>query len=144
MGQAVLIGLTAAATAGSVYSQRQATGAREVELELAQRQEEQAARDRQVQRKRRLAAVLGSQRAQAAAQGLTMSGSVGNISLTDARRASEESLIDDVNTRARIDALKRNRSTISRLSRVRTATTILGGVERSVQRGDFSRGDQAA
>lgn len=129
-----LLAVTAAATVGTVAAQRKAAGARSVELEVAQRQEASAARDREVLRKRRLHAILGSQRAAAAASGLAMSGSVANISLTDARRASEESLIDDVNTRARIDALKRNRSTISRMSRLRTSTTILGAAERVLAR----------
>lgn len=135
MGQAVLIGLAIASTAGAVVAQRKAAGAQEVELKLAQRQENQAARDREVQRKRRLAAVLGEQSANAAASGLAMSGSVANISITDAQRAGEESLVDDVNTRARINALSRRRNTISSLSRIRTATTIASGAERIVSRG---------
>jgi len=128
-------GFAAASTFVGVSAQRQAAGAREVELELAQRQETTAARDRAVQRKRRLAAVLGAQSAQAAASGLSMSGSVANISLTDARRAGEDSAIDSHNTRLRIDALKRNRASVSRLSRMRTATTILGAGERIAARG---------
>lgn len=132
-------GLTTALTVGSagasIVAQRRGAQAQKVELELAQREEATAARDREVQRRRRLAAVLGTQSALAAASGLAMSGSVANVSLTDARRAGEDSAVDNYNTRLRIDALKRNRSSISRMSRFRTATTILGAGERIAARG---------
>lgn len=128
-------GFAAASTVAGVSAQRKAAGAREVELELAQRQETVQSRDREIQRKRRLAAVLGAQSAQAAASGLAMSGSVANISITDAQRAGEDSAVDDYNTRLRIDALKRNRASVSRMSRARTATTILGAGERIAARG---------
>lgn len=88
-----------------------------------------------MQRRERFVALLGSQSAEAAARGLQMSGSVANISLTDAQRAGNESQIDQVNTRNRIDALSRNRATIISLSTFRTATTILGGAERIAARG---------
>lgn len=120
--QWAIVGLTAA---GAVYAQRQASGAQEVELEMQKRGEAQAAQDREIQRKRRLNAILGSQAAEAAASGLQMSGSVANISLTDARRASEESMIDSVSSRQRIDALNRQQRTIRRISNVRQASTIL-------------------
>lgn len=132
---ALLLGTAIAGTTAAVATQRKASGAQEVELELAQRKETQGARDREVARRRRLAAILGSQSAVAAASGVAMSGSVANISLTDAQRAAEDSLTDDVNTRTRIDALKRQRSTISRLSKFRSATTILGAAERHLARG---------
>lgn len=130
--QWAIVGLTAA---GAVYSQRQATGAQEVELEMQKRGEAQAAQDREVQRKRRLNAILGSQAAEAAASGLASSGSVANISLVDASRASEESMIDSVSTRARIDSLNRQRKTITRLGNIRTATTILGAAGQAGQIG---------
>jgi len=127
--------LAVGGTALSVGAQRQAAGAREVELELAQRRETTASRDREIQRRRRLVAILGSQSANAAASGLAMSGSVANISMTDAQRAAEDSFVDDFNTRTRIDALKRNRASVSRLSTVRSATTILNAGERILARG---------
>lgn len=121
--QWAIVGLTAA---GAVYSQRQAAGAQEVELQMQKRGEASAAQDREIQRKRRLNAILGTQAAEAAAGGLSMSGSVANISITDAKRASEESMIDSVASRQRIDALSRQQRTIRRASNVRTASTILG------------------
>lgn len=137
--EAITLATTVAATGLSVHAQRQATGAREVELELAQREEAAAARDREVLRKRRLVAILGEQAAAAAAGGVAMSGSVANISITDAQRAAEESFIDETMTRSRIAQLGRRRSTVSRLGRLRTATTILGAGTRMAERGDFDR-----
>lgn len=120
--QWAIVGLTAA---GAVYANRQATGAQEVELEMQKRGERQAATDREIQRKQRLNAILGAQSAEAAAAGLSMEGSVANISIADARQAGRDSFVDEVNTRGRIDALTRQRKTITRLGNIRTATTIL-------------------
>lgn len=129
----------ALSTGAQVFTQRQAAGAQEVELELAKREEAAAARDREVQRKRRLNAILGEQAAAAAAGGVAMSGSVANISITDAKRAAEESFIDDTMTRSRIAQLDRRRRTVSRLGTLRNATTILGAGTRMAERGDFDK-----
>ena len=118
-----------------IAADRQVAGAKQVELEITKRQEASASRDREIQRKQRLAAILGAQSADAAAKGIALSGSVANISLEDARRASRESLIDDVNTAGRISALSRRSRSIGRLQKVRTALTIFKAAERLVVRG---------
>ena len=118
-----------------IAPQRQEAGAKQVELEIAKRQEASASRDREVQRKQRITAILGAQAANAAAKGIALSGSVANISLEDAKRASRESLIDDVNTTARISALSRRSRSIRRLTNIRTAVTIFKAVERVAARG---------
>ena len=118
-----------------IAAQRQEAGAKQVELEIAKRQEASASRDREVQRKQRITAILGAQAANAAAKGIALSGSVANISLEDAKRASRESLIDDVNTTARISALSRRSRSIRRLTNIRTAVTIFKAVERVAARG---------
>ena len=121
--------------AATVSAQRQAAGAQQVELEVAKREESAAARDREVQRKRRTVAILGAQSASAAAKGVSLSGSVANISIVDAKRASEESMIDDVSTRARIDALSRRSRSIGRLQKLRSAATIFKAAEDAAKRG---------
>ena len=118
-----------------IAAQRKEAGAKQVELEIAKRQEASASRDRQVQRKQRITAILGAQAANAAAKGIALSGSVANISLEDAKRASRESLIDDVNTTARISALSRRGRSIGRLQKLRTAVTIFKAAEDVVARG---------
>lgn len=124
MGQ-LAIPLLIAAAGAQIYTERQASGAQQVELEMQKRGEDSAARDREVQRKRRLNAILGAQSAVAAASGLQSQGSVANISLVDATRAGQESFIDQGNTRARIASLSRQQASIRRVSAGRTATTIL-------------------
>ena len=118
-----------------IAADRQVAGAKQVELEITKRQEASASRDREIQRKQRLAAILGAQSADAAAKGIALSGSVANISLEDARRASRESLIDDVNTAGRISALSRRSRSISRLKKVRTVITIFKAAESLAARG---------
>ena len=118
-----------------IAAQRKEAGAKQVELEIAKRQEASASRDREVQRKQRITAILGAQAANAAAKGIALSGSVANISLEDARRASRESLIDDVNTAGRISALSRRSRSIGRLQKLRTAVTIFKAAEDVVARG---------
>lgn len=118
--------MVAAAAGGyMIHQQRQAAGHQQAELKLAQRQEEMGARDREVQRKRRINAILGSQSAMAAAGGIAMSGSVANVSIEDARLAGEESLVDATTTGLRISALQRRSRSIGALSRARTATSIM-------------------
>ena len=126
MGQFILL----AGAALQASAQIQESGAKEVELELAKRDESSSARDREVQRKRRIAAIIGSQAAGAAAKGLQLSGSVANISIVDAKRAGEERFIDEVNTRSRINALSRHQRSIRRVSTVRGAGSILSGFDR--------------
>ena len=132
--KAVLV-LNVATATTTVAVTRKAAGAQQVELDIAKREEASGARDREVQRKRRIVAILGAQAAAAAAKGVALSGSVANISIQDAKLASEDSLIDDVNTRARISALSRRSRSVGRLANLRTATTILGAGERHVARG---------
>ncbi len=121
-----------------IAAQRKEAGAKQVELETAKRGEASAARDREVQRKQRIAAILGAQSADAAARGVQLSGSVANISLEDAKRASRESLIDDVNTAGRVAALSRQIRSVGRLQKFRTAITIFNEAERVISRGSTS------
>lgn len=131
MGLAVgaSLALTAASAAVGVVSQRQATAAQQVELDLAARQEADAARGRELQRKRRLAALLGAQYVNAAASGVAMSGSVANIASTDARRAYEDTAMDYVNTQSRLDALRRQRESLGFAGALGQASTILGAAQ---------------
>ena len=114
---------------------RQEAGAKRVELNIAKRQERSSALDREVLRKRRSAAILGAQTAEAAAKGVQLSGSVANISLVDAKRAAEESQIDRINTAGRISALSRRSKSIRRAARIKIATSIIGDFERAATRG---------
>lgn len=127
--------LTAAATGAQVWAGKEAASAQRTEIEMQKRQERAAAQDREVQRQRRLNAILGSQNAAAAASGVANSGSVANISLIDAKRATEDSLVDQVNTGSKINALRAQSRSIRRISNIRAAGTILSAGERVAGRG---------
>lgn len=118
-------GLAAASGVLGASAQVKAAGAQQVELDLAARQEKLAATDREVQRKRRLNAVLGTQAAQAAASGVAFSGSVANVSVSDAEQASVDRLVDRSNTRIVIDSINRRRKSIGRAGALSAATSIL-------------------
>ena len=129
----IMIGLTAATTVYSISEQRKAAADQKGELELQQRQENLAAADREIQRKRRLNAILGSQAAAAAAGGVMNSGSIANISISDAKQARTDTLVDRVNTATRINALRRQSSSISGEANARTAGTIMGAANTGYQ-----------
>lgn len=127
--------LTAAATGAQVYGQWYDAKSQQAQLKLQQRQESQAATDREVQRQRRLNAILGSQAASAAAAGVANSGSIANLSLVDAKRAAEDSVVDQVGTGQRIAALKAQSKSIGRSQLIKSAGTILSAVDRYQSRG---------
>ncbi len=113
----------------------QEAGAKKVELEIAKREEASAARTREVDRRERVRTIISAQAAEAAAKGLQLTGSVANISIVDAKLAGQESFIDRANTRARIAALSRRGSSITRVANIRAAGTILTGTQRIRDRG---------
>jgi len=119
------VGVLAAGTVLSASAGVKAAGAQQVELDLAARQEKLGASEREVARKNRLNAVLGAQAAEAAAMGVGFSGSVANVSISDARQASIDRLIDRSNTRITIDANRRRRSSIGKTANLRAAGGIL-------------------
>jgi hypothetical protein len=130
MGWVALVG--AVVQAGAQIS---ASNAQQTQLKLEKRQEESAARDREVQRMRRLNAILGAQNAAIAASGVANSGSVANVSLVDAKRAAEDSQVDRINTSSRIIALDTNRRAIRKAGQIQAAGTILSAVGRYGERG---------
>lgn len=132
---AATLATTAISTGLQVHAQRQAAGAQEVQLKLQKRQEAQAASDRELQRQRRLNALLGANNAQIAAAGVVNSGSVANVSLIDARRAAEDSQVDQINTATRISAINTNVRAIRRASNIEQAGTIFRAAERYRARG---------
>lgn len=122
-----------------VAAQRSSANAQQVQLTLQQRQEKAAATDRDVQRQRRLNAILGAQNAAVAASGIVNSGSVANVSLVDARRAAEDSQVDRINTSAKITALRTESKAIRRVANIQGAATIFQAAGRAYDRGDFGK-----
>lgn len=114
---------------GSLAAGQRAASAERRELAVAAEQEKFAAVDRELERRRRYEAILGAQQAQAAAAGIQFSGSVANVAISDAKRAAEESRIDDYNTRLRLQTLRRRSSSVQSAANARGATQILNFVE---------------
>jgi hypothetical protein len=135
MGWVALVGAVVQAAA-----QKSSSNAQQTQLLLEKRQEQAAAQDREVQRMRRLNAILGSQNAAIAASGVVNSGSIANVSITDAKRASEDSQVDRVNTSARIIAIDTNRRAIRKAGDLQAAGTILSAAGRYYQRGSVPTG----
>lgn len=80
----------------------------EIQLKEQAQQERDAARDREVERRRRLVQALASQNAEAGAVGAAPGvGSRAAIALADARRANFESLADRASTNRRALLLER-------------------------------------
>jgi len=130
MGWVAVVGAVLSAAA-----QKSSSNAQQTQLNLEKRQEIAAAQDREVQRQRRLNAILGSQNAAIAASGVVNQGSIANVSLVDARRASEDSQVDRINTSSRIIALDTNRRAIRRVGNIQAAATIFSAAGRAYQRG---------
>jgi hypothetical protein len=130
MGWVAVVGAVVSAVA-----QKKSSDAQQVQLNLEKRQELAAAQDREVQRQRRLNAILGANNAAIAASGVVNSGSVANVSIIDAKRASEDSQVDRVNTRSRVIALDTNRRAIRKAGYLQAAGTILSAAGRYAQRG---------
>ncbi|HVJ22326.1 MAG TPA: hypothetical protein VM756_00155 [Burkholderiales bacterium] len=122
-----------------VAAQRSAANAQQVQLTLQQRQEKAAATDRDVQRQRRLNAILGAQNAAIAASGIVNSGSVANVSLIDAKRAAEDSQVDRINTSAKITALRTESKAIRRVSNIQSAATLFQAAGRAYDRGMINK-----
>lgn len=127
MGQ-FAVPLLIASTAGSAYQQVQAGKAQAAEYKAAQEEEEMAARDRAIERRKRLIDALASQSVMAPLRGVAM----GSPSLTaqvgrDVREAGFEQLTDEAMTSARrrnLGLQSRNARTMAGLG---AGTTLLQG-----------------
>lgn len=122
-----LAGIAMAAGVLSADATIKQAGMQEVELELEKRQEKSAMLDREMQRKARLTAVLGAQRAAAGAAGVAMTGSLANITVKDAEAAAIDRMTDRVNTRIIVDAADRNKRSVRRIGTLRAGASILSG-----------------
>lgn len=102
------VALAAAVTAGvgSAVMQRNAGIQQSNEMKRAARAEGDAARGREIERKRALLRALSAQNARAGAMGATMEGSLAAIARNDIRDATNDLLVDRSNTRERIADLQ--------------------------------------
>jgi hypothetical protein len=103
----IYLGATVLAGGASVVSQRRAGALQQIAYKEQAKQEEFSARDREIERRRRLVQAIASQNAEAGALGLdpTM-GSRRAIMLEDVKRARFDDLTDRAMTTRRATSLK--------------------------------------
>lgn len=126
MGDPVTSTLLFGAQFGSAYQQVQAGKAQSSELMAARREEEIAARDRSIERRKRLIDALASQSVMAPVRGVAL----GSPSLTaqvgqDVKEAGFEQLTDEAMTSARRRSLYRQARSAKRAGYIGAGTSLL-------------------
>jgi hypothetical protein len=101
-----MIATAVAAGVGGAVSIRNAGIAESNQMKAAAVKEGDAARQREIDRKRTLLRALSDQSARAGASGVTMEGSVAAAARTDIRDASNDMMVDRSNTRGKQNALR--------------------------------------
>jgi dihydrodipicolinate synthase/N-acetylneuraminate lyase len=104
---ATLLVTTIAAGAGGAIMQRNAAIAQSHQMKAQAAREGDAARQREIERRRALLRALSSQSARAGAGGVALDGSLAGIARADIRDATNDLLIDRSNTRSRQNELIR-------------------------------------
>jgi hypothetical protein len=94
----ILEGATVAAGVYSAVQQRNAGIQQQFQYKEQAAQEGDAARQREIDRKRNLLRALASQNAAAGANGISFDGSAANLARVDIEQSNSDSLIDNVNS----------------------------------------------
>ncbi len=118
----------AAAVAGGVMAsnqQRQAGAFQQIQLKQEAEGEADAARGREIERRRALVRSLASQNASAGSRGVQTDGSIGLIARTDINDASNDLLYDRNNSASRIRALTAQGANARRVGNARANATLL-------------------
>lgn len=121
----MMIAATAASGAMTAVSARNAGKAQQIELNQAAIQEQDAARESELDRRSRLVRALSSQVTTRAAQGIEMSGSARAIALSDASEADLGLMTDRVNVGRRTTSLRRQGRQAAAQGRIGAASSIL-------------------
>jgi hypothetical protein len=109
----------------TAVAQRNAGKAESIELQQQAKQEESAAKDRELIRRRQLVRSLSTQIATFGALGVDAgTGSPASISLRDGRLADEETAIDRTRTQQQSNSLRRQAKSARRIGNLRAAGTL--------------------
>jgi hypothetical protein len=123
---AAAIGTTVASGLLQAHTARRQGQQEQVALEMQARQEEGAAREREVERRRRLVRALSSQIAVRGRQGIDMgSGSAAAIARSDASLADLDRMTGRVNVQRQTAQLRQQGRMARRMGRTRAATSLL-------------------
>lgn len=126
--------LTVAAGATAVAAYKSSGDYDKIAYEERAKSEADAARDREIDRRRRLVSALSSQNAEAGAVGAAPGiGSRKAIALSDARRASYESLADKANTGRRSLMLRAAGKQAKRQGTTNALVTAMGTAEDTIE-----------
>jgi len=115
----------AAAAAGSAIQQRNAGIARSNEMKAQARVEGDAAKGREIERRRNLIRALASQNAAAGSAGVELGGSIGGIALADIRQNQQDLLTDAAGASASERALRVGASNARRQGNLGATVSLL-------------------
>lgn len=121
------IATTATVISGALAGRQQYIAGKEAQItsRMEAQQERDAARGREIERKRGLLRALATQSAVAGAQGVAFSGGKAAIARADIRDAVEDLMVDRVNTNRRIFALGRAGNAARKAGYVNAAVSLL-------------------
>lgn len=120
-----LLGATALSGGLAAYGQYQAGQAASAQYRAQARQEQTAARESEIQRRRDLLRALATQNAQAGAQRVAFSGGKAAIAAYDVAQAKRDTLVAQVNSSTKIAALKSAASNAAFQGKVGAAASLL-------------------
>lgn len=123
--QFAALALFAAGTGVQIRGQQIAGKAIQIERKQQIQQETDAARDRDIERRRRLVTALASQNAEAGALGVANSGSRSALAITDASNAARDSLTDRAMTGRRALLLKAQGKEARNQANIQSAATLM-------------------
>lgn len=125
----IYLGVTAAAGAASAIQARNAGKLQQIEYQRQAKEEEVSARDREIERRRRLVQALASQNAEAGALGIDpTTGSRRAITLEDVRLARMDDLTDRAMTSRRSVSLRSAGRSARRQGNLQAGATLLDTV----------------
>lgn len=127
-GAAIAGGLTvagAAAGISSAYQAREAGKVANAEYKLQAVQEGDAARGREIERRRSLLSSLATQNAVAGAQGVGIQGSNAAIAGADIRNARNDLMIDTANTKTRQNLLRARGSNAQKAGNAQAISSLI-------------------
>lgn len=131
--QFAALALFAAGTGVQIRGQQNAGKAIQIERKQQVQQETDAARDRDIERRRRLMTALASQNAEAGALGVANSGSRAALAMTDAGNAFRDSLTDRAMTGRRALMLTAQGKEARNQANIQSAATLMDAVSTGYQ-----------
>lgn len=129
MGQFALAAIALGSAGLAAGMQYRSGKMQEIQYKQEAKQEGDAARQREIDRKRNLLRALASQNASTAAMGAEFSGSISNIAKVDIEEAATDLAVDGVNAARRQRALRLSAREASNAGTARAAGSLLDAAD---------------